>query len=162
MTARWLLATALLLCSCGPPPPAFGTVAPASGDELAAYSEAITERVNRATDASLYEYFCATALAAPCPADLEARLAPFRTRGAGSRLDLADAFTRLRAAIEKDDPNGISQLSDEEYLGAAYRVALGREIDDEGGRANLEFLRRTGERKTVLRSLLQSNEFRSK
>ncbi|MDZ4761011.1 MAG: DUF4214 domain-containing protein [Alphaproteobacteria bacterium] len=152
-----LAATALAACG-GPSAPAV-TVEPASGGALAEYAENINDGADRRRDAPLYEYFCLNALGMACPADIEARLETYAVAGAASRVDLADSFTRLAAAETKGDPAAL--LSEEEYLTAAYRVVLGRPADPGGLAENLSFLERTGERNTVLRSMLQSSEFRS-
>lgn len=153
------LCAGLLAAACSPPPAPYGVTPPADAAARAAYAETITDAYKPAENVDLAEYFCVNALASPCPSDLDARLAPFRTRGVNSRLDLADAFTRMKAAADGGDPAAV--ISDEAYVAAAYLVVLGRPIDAEGGRDNLEFVARTGERKQMLRSLLQSAEFKS-
>ena len=148
-----------LAAGCSREAPAPGSVAPATGAELAAYADAITDASSRAKDASLYEYFCRNALGGPCPADIYARLAPHRADGE-SRVSTADAFVRMWASEHKQA--GADYVTDQEYLSAAYQVVLGRVPDADGAAANLAFIERTGEREQMLRSMLQSQEFRSK
>ena len=63
-------------------------------------------------------------------------------------------------ADEKDGETDQSS-SDEDYLKAAYRVALGRDPDEGGAADNLTFIQDTGNRKQMLRSLLESVEFKN-
>lgn len=156
---RIVLVAGLLAASACQDNSPVATVAPATGAELAAYSEKITDRADRRKDASLYEYFCKNALSSPCPADISNRLEPYLGDDK-SRVDLADAFARLKAASVASDPT--APLSDEAYVKAAYQVALGRDPDPSGCAANLKYVEDTGDRGGMMRSLLQSAEFKTK
>ena len=74
-------------------------------------------------------------------------------------MDLAHAMG-VMLADEKDGETDQSS-SDEDYLKAAYRVALGRDPDEGGAADNLTFIQDTGNRKQMLRSLLESVEFKN-
>lgn len=150
----------LMLVACDGPSGPVATVSPARGEELAEYSRSITDRADRRKDASLYEYFCGNVFGGACPPDLETQLEAFAVEGDRSRLGLADTFVRLHAA--RDRKGETRPLTDEAYLAAAYQVALGRAPDPQGAADNLAFIRKTGERELMLRSLLQSSEFRSR
>ncbi len=47
-----------------------------------------------------------------------------------------------------------------DYFWAAYKVALAREPDEGGALSNLTFIRDGGDRKQMLRSMLESQEFK--
>ncbi|MEZ5939315.1 MAG: DUF4214 domain-containing protein [Hyphomonadaceae bacterium] len=155
--AGTLAAMSVALGACGDKGPV-ETVAPATGEQLSTFADDITDRTDRRSDAALYEFFCMNALGSACPEDIEARLAPFMS--GRTRVDLADAFARLKSSLGKADPNGI--VSDEDYVTAAYQVVLGRDPDPSGWKDNMEFVKDTGDRGAFIRSLLQSQEFRSK
>jgi len=148
------------LLACGQPSGPIPTVPPAGPEERVEYSRSITDRADRRRDASLYEYFCLNALDAPCPEDIDAQLAGVTVQGDRSRLGVADGFVRLLAARRSGDADG--PITDQAYLDAAYQVALGRAPDPAGAADNLAFIQNAGERELMLRSLLQSNEFRSR
>ncbi len=150
----------LLLASCGPNNEPVPTVPPASGSELTEYSRRITEGADRRRDASLYEYFCQNALGAVCPPDIQEQLSPHLVTGGISRVHLADAFVRLRAAKDLGDPGAI--IPDEAYVAAAYQVILGREADATGAADHLNYIRSSGQRQGSIQAMLQSEEFRLK
>lgn len=137
-----------------------GTGAPATGDAIDTYSRNITEGVRLGADADLVQLFCVNTTGAACPADIGDRLKAFGYTDGGTGVDLAYAFTLM--AADAKDGQADQASSDEDYVAAAYRVALGREPDAGGAQTGLAFLKDTGERKTLLRSMLQSEEFRSK
>jgi hypothetical protein len=73
---------------------------------------------------------------------------------------MASAFTDMLA----DEADGaVDKIStDENYLKAAYKVALHREPDNQGGAANAKLIADGFEyRRHVLRSMLQSEEFKA-
>ena len=76
----------------------------------------------------------------------------------GSIVDLAHVFAVVMA--NKKDGEADYSSSDEDYFHAAYNVALGRDPGEGGALDNLRFIQDTGERKTMLRSLLTSEEFK--
>ena len=82
-----------------------------------------------------------------------------RVKADGSGVDLANAFV-VWVADEKDG-NADRASADEDYLWAAYKVALGREPDEGGALSNLTFIKDGGDRKTMLRSMLESQEFKN-
>lgn len=133
----------------------------ATGAAIADVSAHATQKINRAKDAGLYEYFCRNVLAGPCPADIDDQLKPFQKRGLGTRVDLADAFTRFHLQRSRKIEPGV-EASDEDYVDAAYRTVLGREPDAGGRKDQLNFLHDTGQRLQLIRSMLQSPEFQSK
>jgi predicted small lipoprotein YifL len=148
----------LTLAACGDSGPV-ETVPPATGVDLQQYSQNITDRTDRRKDASLWEYFCKTTLDAPCPADIQEKLAGFMAPD-GSRVDLADAFIRLKSTTDLNDAQAV--IPDELYVDSAYRVILGREPDP-SGRANfIKFLGETGDRGNMARAILVSPEFRAR
>jgi hypothetical protein len=150
----------LVLAACGESEEQVATVPPAAGDELVEYSRNITDAANRRQDAGLYEYFCQNTFNAPCPADIETQLAPHRVAGGISRVHLADAFVRLKAATELGDPGAI--IPDEAYVAAAYQVILGRDADPTGATDHLNYIRSSGQRQGSVQAMLQSEEFRSR
>lgn len=151
-----VIAMALLPGCGGNPDEAIIKADAASGEKLQTYSENITEAVDIAGNADLVQRFCKNGLGGPCPADITTTL---KTYGfAGSGVDLAHAFTQIVADMKDGEADFSS--SDEDYLDAAYHVALGRDPDTGGAQDNLRLIQDTGERKTMLRSLLQSAEFK--
>jgi hypothetical protein len=136
-------------------------VAPAQGDALHQYSESIGEKVSRAKDAALYEYFCTTTFGTPCPSDIDARLEGARSGPGDSIVDVADSFVRLRALADRPTPSE-DPVSNAEYVAAAYHVILNRAHDQAGYDSHVSYLERDGERKIVLRKFFESPEFKSK
>lgn len=151
-----VVAIALLPGCGGNPEDAIVKADAASGDKLRTYSENITEAVDIAASSDLVQRFCKNGLGGPCPANITATLKAYGFAGSG--VDLAHAFTQIVADIKDGNPDFSS--SDEDYLYAAYRVTLGRDPDTGGAQDNLRLIQDTGERKTMLRSLLQSLEFK--
>jgi hypothetical protein len=150
----------LALSACGPGPEAIATAKPATGPALVAYSKAITQKIDLGKNADLVQYFCHTALQQACPADIATRLKDYGFTGESDGVDLAYRFT-LMAADAKDGAAD-KTASDEDFFAAAYKTILGREPDNEGAKANLDVIKNGGQRKTVLRGMLQSREFQSR
>lgn len=144
-------------CGSGSPDEAIAKASPASGAALQAYAKNIAETIDLAGSADLVQRFCTNGLGAPCPQDINARLVEYGFVNGGTGVDLAHAFVMLAADRKDADPDLIA--TDEDYLAMAYRVALGRDPDEGGARDNLRFIQDTGNRKQMLRSLLQSEEF---
>ncbi len=132
---------------------------PSTSEKLAEYSAGITDIVSLGGNADLVQRFCKSAFAAACPADVATRLGEFGFLSGGSGVDLANAFV-VWVADEKDGNADLSS-SDEDYLWAAYKVALAREPDAGGAQSNLTFIKDGGDRKTMLRSMLESQEFKN-
>jgi hypothetical protein len=153
------VAAAVLLSACGDPTEAIAAAEPSSGAGLEAHSANISRSVQLARDADLVQRFCRNVSGEACPADIAARLGSFGFSDNQTGVDLAYAFALMAA----DARDGVADLSssDEDFLAAAYRVALAREPDEGGARSNLDFIRKNGERKAMLRSLLESQEFRA-
>jgi hypothetical protein len=150
---------ALALAACGgDPSEAVAKAKPADAAALETYSRNISETVDLAANPDLVQRFCKNGLGAACPEDITAKLTEYGYSKSGTGVDLAHAFV-LMVADQKDGEVDFS-ASDEDYLFAAYRVALGRDPDEGGARDNLIFIQDTGSRKTMLRSLLESAEFR--
>jgi Domain of unknown function (DUF4214) len=156
----WAIASAsLVLSACGgDPDEAIAKAQPATGAALERYAKDIAETVDLATSADLVQRFCKNAFGGPCPANIDATLAEHGYAGGGTGVDLAHAF--VMAVADQKDRNPDLIVSDEDYFHASYRVALGREPDDGGARENLRFIQDTGNRKVMLRNMLQSEEFK--
>lgn len=153
------LASGLLLAACGGDPvEAVAKAKPAEGEVLTKYSEAISDAVNLSANADLVQRYCVNGFKTPCPAGITAMLSDAGFPNGGSAVDLAHVFVTLVA--DKKDGEADYSSSDEDYFWAAYQVALGREPGADGALDNLRFIQDTGERKTMLRSLLMSPEFR--
>lgn len=152
-----LAAAGLALSACGDPKKAIAEADAAGGDKLEEYSRNIAETVDLVANPDLVQRFCKNAFASACPADIDQTLKDHGYNG-GTGVDLAQAFVVILA----DTKDGEADLSssDEDYLAAAYRVALARDPDAEGGADNLTYIQDSGNRKQMLRSLLESDEFR--
>ncbi len=149
----------LVLAACeGDPTEQLARAEPATGDKLAQYSAGITDIVKLGENADLVQRFCQNAFAAPCPADVATKLGEFGYSSGGSGVDLANAFI-IWVADEKDG-NADLASSDEDYHWGAYKVALAREPNGDGSVSNLTFIKDGGDRKAMLRSLLESEEFK--
>ena len=147
------------LSACGgDPEEAIAKAQPAAGAALESYAKNIAETVDLSASADLVQRFCKNAFGGPCPADIDAKLTEYGYASGGTGVDLAHAF--VMAAADQKDANPDLIATDEDYLFASYRVALGRDPDEGGARDNLRFIQDTGNRKAMLRSLLQSEEFR--
>lgn len=149
----------LLLAACGDPSEAIAAAQPAAGEKLEEHSNSISRSVQLAEDADLVQRFCKNTTGAVCPADIADKLKAFGFSDNQTGVDLAYAFT-LMAADTKDRTPDLAS-SDEDFLAASYRVALGREPDQGGALSNLAFIKEKGERKAMLRSLLESEEFKA-
>jgi len=147
---------ALGLAGCGDAKKAIAEADAAAGAKLEAYSQNISETVELAASPDLVQRFCKNALGVACPTDITDTL---KDNGyvSGTGVDLAHAFV-VMLADKKDGETDFSS-SDEDYVFAAYHVALGRDPDEGGARDNLVFVQDTGNRKQMLRSLLESEEF---
>jgi hypothetical protein len=160
MIMTFALAACVLAGCGGDPTEQVAAADPVGGDRLAEYSSNISNTVDLGADAGLVQRFCANALAAKCPADIIQKLEANGYIAGGTGVDLAGAFA-VWMADEKDGNPDLSS-SDEDYLWAAYKVALAREPDAGGAQSNLDFIRSpSGDRKTMLRSLLESQEFKA-
>jgi hypothetical protein len=148
---------ALGLAGCGDAKKAIAEADAAAGAKLEAYSQNISETVELAASPDLVQRFCKNGFGAACPPDITDKL---KDNGyvSGTGVDLAQAFV-VMLADQKDGETDQSS-SDEDYLAAAYRVALGRDPDEGGAKDNLTYIQDTGNRKQMLRSLLESEEFR--
>ncbi len=150
---------AAILVGCdGDPSEALARAEPATGESLSTYARNIAETVDIASNSDLVQRFCRNGLGGPCPDDIMQQLADHGYVGGGTGVDLAHVFVVIVADRKDGDPDMIS--TDEDYLYAAYRVALGRDPDSGGAQDNLRFIQDTGNRKQMLRSLLQSEEFK--
>jgi Domain of unknown function (DUF4214) len=150
---------ALALTGCGDPKKAIAEADVAGGEKLEEYSRNISETVDLVANPDLVQRFCKNALGATCPADITETLKANGYAGGGTGVDLAQAFVVMLADTKDGEPDLSS--SDEDYLFAAYRVALGRDPDEAGAADNLTFIQDTGNRKQMLRSLLESDEFKN-
>jgi hypothetical protein len=158
--AAMIAASILALAACdGDPTERLAKAEASAGETLAEYSSNITDIVSLGSNADLVQRFCKNAFAAVCPADVATRLGEFGFVSGGSGVDLANAFV-VWVADEKDGNADLSS-TDEDYLWAAYKVALSREPDESGALSNLTFIKDGGARRTMLRSMLESQEFKS-
>lgn len=154
------IAVSLLGACGGDPTEQLAAAEPAVGERLTEYSRNITNTVDLGADAALAQRFCKNAFASKCPADLVQKLEASGYVPGGTGVDLAAAFV-VWVADEKDGNPDLAS-SDEDYLWASYKVALGRDPDESGAIGNLEFIRSPeGSRKIMLRSLLESQEFKA-
>ena len=148
---------AIGLAGCGDAKKAIAEADVAAGDKLEAYSQNISETVDLVASPDLVQRFCKNTFGAACPADVTDKL---KENGyvSGTGVDIAQAFVVILA--DQKDGEIDQSSSDEDYLTAAYRVALGRDPDEGGAKDNLTYIQDTGNRKQMLRSLLESEEFR--
>lgn len=153
------LAAVAALSACGDAKQAVAEADAAQGAALESYSRNIAETVDLAANPDLVQRFCKNGLGGPCPDDITDKLKEYGYLGGGTGVDLAHSFVVMVA--DAKDANPDLSATDEDYLFAAYRVALGREPDEGGARDNLAFIQDTGNRKQMLRSLLQSQEFKN-
>lgn len=153
-----LTVAVLALSACGDPKKAIAEADVAGGEKLQEYSANISEAVDLVANPDLVQRFCKNAFGAACPADITEKLSESGYGGGGTGVDLAHAFVVLLA--DQKDGETDQSSSDEDYLDAAYRVALGRAPDAGGAQDNLTYIQDTGNRKQMLRSLLQSEEFK--
>ena len=93
------------------------------------------------------------------PGAVSAKLGDFGFASGGSGVDLANAFVAWVA--DEKDGNADRASAEEDYLWAAYKVALGREPDEGGALSNLTYIKDGGDRKNMLRSMLESQEFKN-
>lgn len=150
---------AAILAGCGGDPgEALAKAEPAAGGSLDAYARNIAETVDIASNPDLVQRFCKNGFGGPCPEDILQQLASHGYVGGGTGVDLAHVFVVMVA--DRKDGNPDLSSTDEDYLFSAYRVALGRDPDTGGAQDNLRFIQDTGNRKQMLRSLLQSEEFK--
>jgi hypothetical protein len=154
------LAAALTLAACGgDPAKQMAEATPAAGAQLEDYSRNITRAVQIGKDAPLVQRFCQNATKAPCPADIADKLKTYGFIENRDGVDLAHAYVAM-LADEKDGAADQSS-SDEDFWTVSYRAVLAREPDQDGGMSNLKYIKDTGERKSMLRSMLESQEFKN-
>jgi len=153
-------ASMMLVAGCGGDPvEAVAKADAAQGAALEEYARNIAETVELAANPDLVQRFCKNGLGGACPADITAQLSDHGYASGGTGVDLAHAFAVIVADQKDGDPD--LTATDEDYLMSAYRVALGRDPDEAGAVDNLRFIQDTGNRKQMLRSLLQSQEFKN-
>jgi hypothetical protein len=152
--------TLILLSGCGgDPAEAVAKAEAAQGEALTEYARNIAETVDIAANPDLVQRFCRNGLGAACPEGITDKLKEFGYASGGTGVDLAHAFVVMVA--DQKDGNPDLLVTDEDYLASAYRVALGRDPDTGGATDNLRFIQDTGNRKAMLRTLLQSEEFKA-
>ncbi len=148
-----------LLGGCGDAREQLSTAQPASGPALADYSRNITRSVQIGKDASLVQLFCKNATGARCPENIADKLKAYGFTDNLDGVDLANAFVMM--AADAKDGAADQSSTDEDYWAAAYRVVVAREPDQGGALTNLKYIKDTGERKNMLRSMLESEEFKN-
>lgn len=157
--ATMVVFSGAMLSGCGgDPAKEIAKAEAAQGDALDEYARNIAETVDIAANPDLVQRFCKNGLGAACPADITVKLGEYGYASGGTGVDLAHAFAVMVADQKDGDPD--LTTTDENYLASAYRVALGRDPDETGAVDNLRFIQDTGNRKQMLRSLLQSEEFK--
>jgi hypothetical protein len=149
---------ALTACNDGDAGQKLAEATAASGRNLEAYSRDITRSVRLGKDAALVQRFCKNATGVACPPDIAEKLKTFGFVDNLSGVDLAYAFVVMLADVK--DGTADQSSSDEDFLAAAYRVVVAREPDQAGALSNLKYIKDTGERKSMLRSMLESEEFK--
>lgn len=155
-----LAGTLILLAGCGgDPAEAVAKAEAAQGDALDKYARNIAETVDIAASPDLVQRFCKNGLGAVCPQGITDKLTEYGYASGGTGVDLAHTFVLMVA--DQKDGNPDLLVTDEDYLASAYRVALGRDPDTGGATDNLRFIQDTGNRKAMLRTLLQSEEFKA-
>jgi len=153
------VAALFALSACGgDPDEAVAKAQPATGAALETYAKNIAETVDVAGSADLVQRFCKNSLGGPCPGDINAKLTEYGYASGGTGVDLAHAFVMMVA--DQKDANPDLTATDEDYFVSSYKVALGRDPGEGGALDNLRFIQDTGNRKQMLRSLLQSEEFK--
>ena len=160
LTMAVCAAALMLLAACDAKKPDITQAVPATGEVLQEYSENITETVKIGSDGELVQYFCLNVLAGPCPADIGERLRPYGFAEETTGVDLGYAFSMMAADAIDGTADFVSD--DQAFLKGAYKAVLGREPDEGGGRSNLAFIQDTGQRRTLVGSMLESTEFKSK
>jgi hypothetical protein len=131
-----------------------------AGDDLAKYSDHVKDKVELSKDSGLVQLFCLHSTGAKSSDGIESQLKEYGFDGRGATLDLASAMVKIYADAHDKSPDQYS--SDEDYLAACYQVVLGRAPDQGGAKANLELVRQGNDmRRHVLRSLIESEEFRN-
>lgn len=133
---------------------------PAVVSPLVRYAQDPDLIVTRAADSILLNYFCGTTYRQPCDDQAIARLAQWGFEDGKTVVDLAKAATMATAKPDAIDPT--TNVSDEEFVAAAYRAVLGREADDAGLKNNLALLQVNKDRTQVLAGLIQSDEFKAR
>jgi|GEM_PF-2532875 len=154
-----LLSLVALGACGGDPSEKIAEASAATGEVLAKHSSRIADIISLSDDADLVQRLCANTLAEKCPVDVTARLSEYGFSGNGTGVDLAHAFANWKA----DELDGVKdqQSTDEIYLRAAYMTVLAREPDEGGAQSNLAFIRQGGDRRVMLRSMLESVEFKN-
>jgi len=149
---------ALVACSGKDASQRLAEATPAVGQDLEKYSRGITRSVQIGKDAALVQRFCKNTTGQACPPDIAEKLKPFGFVDGLTGVDLAYAFVAMTA----DAKDGVADQSssDEDFLVASYRVVVAREPDQGGALSNLKYIKETGERKSMLRSMLESDEFK--
>jgi Domain of unknown function (DUF4214) len=154
----YVLPAALVFAACGDSAKQLAAAQPATGATLETYSRNITRAFQLGNDASLVQLFCRNATKERCPSDIGAKLKDYGFADNLDGVDLAYAFVGIAADAKDGTPDKSS--SDEDFLASAYQVVLNREPDQSGALDNLKYIKESGERKNMLRSMLESKEFR--
>lgn len=153
------LVAAVALAACGDATKQVAEAAPATRAQLENYSRNITEAVQIGRDASLVQRFCKNMTNSACPPDIIEKVKANGFVDNRDGVDLAYAFVVMLA--DQMDGTADQSSTHEDFWTAAYRVVLAREPDQDGALTNLKYIKDTGERKSMLRSMLESQEFRA-
>lgn len=161
MKSGWLvgIAAAATLAACGEPAQQVADAKPASGEALAKYSKNATDMVSLGASGDLVQRFCKNQSGKPCPADIADELKEAGFLGEGPANELGDAFTRIEA--DKIDGTPDKQSTDEIYVRALYRVALGREPEAGAETAQANVLKQGLGRPGLVRAFMESPEFKA-
>jgi hypothetical protein len=156
---KYSLLAILLIAACSELTANLDDATAAAGEELDTYSRGITRPAQLGRDASLVQRFCVNMTKAVCAPDTAEKLKAYGFADNQTRVDLAYAFTMI--AADAKDGTADQASSVEDFLSGAYLVILGREPDQDGASNHRKHINDAGDRKTVLRTMLQSAEFKA-
>lgn len=161
MKSGWLVvvAAAATLSACGDPAQQLAEAKPASGAALINYSKNATDNVSIGGNADLVQRFCKNQSGKPCASDIAVELKDAGFEDQGPANELGDAFAKIEA--DKLDGTPDKQSSNEVYVRALYRVALGREPEAGAETAQSNVLKQGLGRPGLVRAFMESPEFRS-
>lgn len=131
MKSGWwvvVAAAAATLSACGDPAQQLADAKPATGAALLNYAKNATDNVSLGGNADLVQRFCQNQSGKPCAADIAEELKKVGFEGEGPANVLGDAFAKIEA--DRLDGTPDQQSSNEVYVAAVYRVALGREPEE--------------------------------
>ena len=161
MKFGWLVivAVASTLSACGDPAQQLADAKPASGAALAKYAKNATDDVSLGANGDLVQRFCQNQAGKPCADNIADELKRAGFAGQGPANELGDAFAKIEA--DRIDGTPDYQSTDEVYVTAVYRVALGRAPEEGAVSGQSKALKQGVGRPGLMRSFLQSPEFQA-